>query len=130
MNLRDWTKQYVKNKDLILRKLVDFEEGEESIIFHFKDKDVEYLIDENLGPKTISFISRKGQKMVVCIANKKNLDFLTTKWNKLKVVSDLSLVFADVNNTNKWVINPFVHSRICDEDALKKGLKSMYDNTF
>ncbi len=130
LTLKDWTINFVKNKDLIARKLVGFEEKSGFLLFHFKDKDVEYFIHEKLGEETIVAVKRNSNKTVACKATRDNLVFLIKNWGVFRSIEGLSFIFADPSSGQKWLINPFVHSKICDDEALQKGLESMYENTF
>ncbi|MBU1202131.1 MAG: hypothetical protein KJ583_05795 [Nanoarchaeota archaeon] len=130
IKLEDWTIHFVKNKDLIARKLINYEEKEGFILFHFKDKDVKYYVKEHLDATILSLIKEDCFKTIVCLADKKNLDFLIDNWDLFKGIETLSLLFVRMSDNAKWIINPFVHSKICDDSALKLGLTSMYDNTF
>ncbi len=130
MTLKEWTICFIKNKDLIFRKLVDYEEKENSILFHFKDKDHNYFIEEELNTFSLELVKLSGLKTIVCLATKSNLKFFMSNWNKFKVVEELSFIFANPVSNTKWLINPFVHNKICDEDSLKTGLESMFSNAF
>lgn len=130
INLKEWTINYVKNKDLIFRKLKDFDESKDSVIFHFKDKDVEYLISSELDDNVVIFLNSKGHKAVVCDSRKSNLDYILKNWNKLKVRENFIILMVKLETGEKFVLNPHVHNKICDEASLKKGLQSLYNNAF
>lgn len=83
-----------------------------------------------MDDKVFSFLKENDFKSVVCLANKKNLDFLIANWNVFKKVENFSIIFADIKNHDKWIINPEVHNRVCDDSSLVTGLKSMYSNSF
>ena len=50
-------------------------------------------------------------------------------WDKLTKYTSLMLYFVNPFSKldKKWVINPHVHSKICDDKALRNGLKSMFE---
>ncbi|MFH1770434.1 MAG: hypothetical protein ABH828_02655 [archaeon] len=130
ITLKQWTINFVKNKDLLKKELVDYEEKDSTIIFNFKNGVHRYLIVEIMNDEIFSFLKEKGFKSIVCFANKKNLDFLIANWKVFSEVENFFIIFADVKNHDKWMINPRVHSHICDDSSLIVGLKSMYDNSF
>ncbi|MBU0667276.1 MAG: hypothetical protein ABIC91_05115 [Nanoarchaeota archaeon] len=130
INLKEWTVYYVKNKDLINRKLKSFDESSDRINFHFKDFDHTYYIRETLNSDVFDISNIHGKKSIVCLASRENLDFLIKHWNEFKTFQDSSLIFVDLSSNNKWLINPFVHNKICDEESLVMGLKTMFENTF
>lgn len=130
MTLKEWTIHFVKNKDLIHKNLVDYEEQGETLVFHFKNKEHKYFVLHDLDDSVISFIKQSGFKTVVCIAKKDNLKFLIDNWHSFKSVENLNLIFVRISDNKRWIINPFVHSRICDDNSLVLGLETMYSNTF
>jgi len=130
MTLKEWTVHFVKNKDLLQKKLVSYEEKDNIIAFHFKNVDKEYLLVENLNESVLSFVKHPGFKNVVCSAKKENLKFLIDNWTELKKIENFNFIFVNVRNNVCWIINPFVHNKICDDSSLILGLKSMYSNTF
>ncbi|NQU98117.1 hypothetical protein HQ533_01505 [Candidatus Woesearchaeota archaeon] len=130
ITLKEWTIHFVKNKDLLQKNLVDYEEKENPIVFHFKDKDCQYLILEVLDDSVFSFIRQTGLKTVVCLGKKENLNFFIENWKTFSSIQDLNFVFARIHDSRRWIINPFVHNKICDDESLVLGLKSMFSSTF
>ncbi|MBU0471869.1 MAG: hypothetical protein KKF89_01610 [Nanoarchaeota archaeon] len=128
--LKEWIINFVKNKDLMYRKLVSYEEAEKTVLFHFKDKDQAYFILPQLNQSIFLLIKEDGQKTIVCLASRDNLKFLIDNWSSFSVVNDLNFVFVSVQTNKRWIINPGVHSKICDDDSLVFGLESMYSATF
>lgn len=131
MTLKQWTINFVKNKDLFLKSLKDCEEeSENKLVFHFKDKDQKYLLVETLDDSSIEFLKDKTSKRIVCQASMANRDFLIKHWKDFSSDTDLSIIFVRLVDHAKWLINPHVHSKICDDEALKTGLESMYSAAF
>jgi hypothetical protein len=54
---------------------------------------------------------------------------LVDNWDKLIKFPSLTLYFVNPFSKldKKWLINPYVHSKICDDKSLKTGLKSMFE---
>ena len=76
MTLKDWTVQFVKNKDLLQKALIGYDEEDSKVVFHFKDKDRLYFVVHKLDDASLSFIKDEGFKSIVCFANKTNFQFL------------------------------------------------------
>jgi len=127
--LKEWTVQYVKNKDLAFRKLVKFEDDEKNNIinFHFKDKDNKHYILEKLDEKIISLINNSDWKTIVCLNIDENFDFLIKHWDKLSKIHNLNIIFVNLKTSEKWLINPKLHSMIADPDSIRIGLRTMFD---
>jgi len=65
---------------------------------------------------------------VVTFNTLENFDFLLNHWGKLKDVKNLTIYFINPFSKldKKWVIKPHVHDRICEQNSLKKGLRSIF----
>ena len=130
LNLKQWAVYFVKNKDLFEKKLQSYEEKENIIEFHFKDKDVFYLISEVLNEEAIIFGKGDGFRVIICKASRVNLQFLIQNWKSFMVSKDLLVIFADIEANRRMIVKPYVHNMITEESVLKSGLESLYDNAF
>jgi hypothetical protein len=126
--LKEWTVKYLKHRDIMLRTIVKIDEKPESLAVEFKDKDQFFLIRTVLDEDVINEINDK-QISIITLNSKENFDFLIDKWKKLVKFQDLTLFFVNPFSEleEKWFISPYVHNKICDDDSLKQGLKSMFD---
>jgi hypothetical protein len=127
MNLTEWSVNYVKHRDLLDRKLLDFEIKDSTIKFRFKDKEVYYFIEDTLGEDIFKRFEKKEPKTIVCNHNQQNFDFLVNNWNDFAKIENLVIIFYNEKNQDKWLINPFMHNKIADSKKLKQGLKALYD---
>jgi hypothetical protein len=127
--LKNWTINFVKNKDMTSKKLVKYDEDEKNncIVFHFKDKINKHYILEKIDDKIIPQISNNDWKTIVCLNIDDNFNFLIKNWDKLSKINNLSLIFVSLKTQDKWVINPKLHSMIADPDSIKTGLRTMFD---
>ncbi|MEM4259995.1 MAG: hypothetical protein QXG00_02060 [Candidatus Woesearchaeota archaeon] len=129
MNLTDWTVNYVKHKDLILKNLISFNVKQKIIEFIFKDRIHDYFIEENLKIENIRPIYDKNtnhQKTIVCIHKKDNFNFLIENWSEL-VKQNVTYIFVNIEHNDKLIINPMLHNKIADQKSLIQGLKTMFD---
>lgn len=124
--LLEWTNNYLKNRDLTLRKIVSLKVDEKNnfIDVKFKDKTVHYQIVPVLTQQTFS---GTGNRVVVCLNSKENFDFLIKNWNEFSKIKDFCILFVNLKHNDKWLINPYVHSLIADPESLESGLKTMFD---
>jgi hypothetical protein len=126
-NLKEWAIAFVKNKDLVQKKLVDYKEHEDRIDFNFKDKKQTYFIEDVLNEKLFDKIKNTENKTVICSNSEENLKFLIKNWDKLSKERSLNFIFVNLKLQDKWQINPYIHSSIADKSSLKSGLKAMFD---
>jgi len=121
-----WTENYLKNRDLTLRKIVSMTVDNKNnfIDVKFNDKTVKYIIFPILSDQALSGV---GNRTVVCLNSTENFNFLIKNWAKLSKIKDFSMLFVNLNSNDKWLINPYVHSLIADPESLESGLKTMFD---
>ena len=125
--LYDWAKTFVKNKDLVMRKLVGIDDKKDHFIAKYKDKEVTHFVTETLTDKAFSQIEGVTHKAIVCLNSEANLAFLTKHWKKLSEIKNLSFIFVNLKMHDKWVINPHLHSMVADPDSIESGLRTMYE---
>lgn len=123
--LLDWTEQYIKNKDLTLRKIVSTKKDptQGTLDVRYKDKQVMHYTMIALSDKVFELTAQN--KIIVCLNTKDNFNFLVKHWTKLAQQKNMSMIF--VSDGDKWLINPYVHNMIADPDSLESGLKAMFD---
>ncbi len=127
--LKEWTLAFVKHKDLAFGKLVEIKESkkENKIDFKFKDKTNTHIITEKLDESVLKSIEKIEHKTIVCLNNEDNFNFLTKNWKKIVQIKNLTFIFVNLKNQEKWLINPHIHNMIAEEESLVAGLKAMFD---
>lgn len=130
--LKDWLKGYVKHRDVFLKSIQLIDDNEDGFTVKFKDRETIYIIIPTLTDlNAIIEKSEEQLQTVIAVLNiKKNLDFLILNWHKLD--SDPNLTFFFINPDSKkdlcWIIRPYQHSKIADEDSLKTGLLALFES--
>jgi len=128
----DWTLKYIKNKDIISKKIEKIENGKDGFDLYVKYKDREQYF--MIAPK-IEDIDSLIQKVnnsfyfsIVTMNSKENFDIVLKNWNMLISFKFLNIIFVNPfsETDKKWVIFPHTHHKICDEKSLETGLKSMF----
>lgn len=123
--LLEWTIHFVKNKDLLHKKILNHKINGDEIIFEFKDKKHVYKIepDFNQIPKGDGF-------MTISTLNKRsNIEFLYKNWEELKKNPKLSVLFVNLKNHEKFMLTPKTHDLITEKASLKLGLLTMMETT-
>lgn len=119
--LNEWTVIYIKNKDLLQRKLKGIEEKGSVLTCTYTDKVQEYILQEQLDcryeGKSVTF---------VCPAARNNLDYLLKEWKNLTQKKNTTIIFVNLENSEKCIINPSTHQFVADEESLELGLRSMF----
>lgn len=130
--LADWTINFIKNKDIITKKIEQIENGKDGFDLYVKYKDREQyfiiaqnIIDINL---IIQRINNEFYFSIVTLNSKENLETILKSWSKLINFKFLSIIFVNPFSEidKKWIVFPHTHNKICDESSLKNGLKSMF----
>ena len=128
--LQDLAETYTKNRDLIVKKILSIEKNDKGFLVKYKDKEVNFFIIPLLkGLDFLNALKSEDYITTVVLNTTENLDFLIKNWNSLCNYKNLSLCFVNPFSTTekKWIIHPYIHSRICDESSLKQGLRSMFE---
>jgi hypothetical protein len=127
MNLLEWTVTYIKYKDSFVKRIASIEQNErdQSLLITLKTgKKEKYLCRENL--KEIS-LKELNEDKVTCLNRKSNLDWLIDNWDALKD-KKIIFLFANIDKSECWALNTFMHHTVTDKAALKLGLKSLFDS--
>jgi len=131
--LKEWIINFFKNKDLILKKIESIKENKQGfdVYIKFKDKEKFFIIEpsiENID-NTLSRLDDKRHFGLVLLNTNDNFDILVNNWNKFIKIKNLCIYFVNPFSKldKKWIIYPYTHNNICEEGALEKGLRSMYE---
>jgi len=131
--LVDWTMNYVKNKDLVLKKLEKIEKEKDGFDLYAKYKDKEnYFVVMPILNDMNSLLQRlngTAHYTIVALNSGENFKTLIENWSKLVHFKFLNMIFVNPfsNLDKRWVIFPHTHDKICDAASLKTGLKSMFE---
>jgi hypothetical protein len=137
--LFDWAFHFIKNKDVILKKIVNIQEylNQGYIYVEYKDKKMIYYVVpfisdfEKIWSELQEFKknTKSTDSCIVMFNNKDNLDKIMDKWDVIDKDPNLQLVFANPFSMmdKRWIIAPYTHSRITEPAALKKGLNALFD---
>jgi len=124
MNLKEWTKQHIKHKNLILQNLQHMEESNNEFICKYKDKTTTFSVHEQLENA-----ARNKNTTIVCQNNKENVELLLKQWNSFVTHEHLCILFVEPKSNKKWHICPNSHDKIVEKTQLKKGIMAIYSHS-
>lgn len=127
MNLLEWTKHYIKFKDCIKKQIQSIEEKEDRIVVQEKKGEKIYCVSENIEDKLLTQKKCEGKKYLITLNKKQNVTFLAENWDLIKD-EDVTIIFANTETNESWMIHPKTHSRISEDKSLKPGLIALYEN--
>jgi hypothetical protein len=128
MDLKEWAIAFIKHRDLAFRRIASIDDkGKELLVKQKDSKEIHNHVAEKIDDALLKKIHSEDNKMIFCLNTEENLEFLIKHWDKFKIINNLTLVFANLKNDDKWIINPKLHSIIADSASIKQGLQSMYD---
>ncbi|MCB9362361.1 hypothetical protein H6504_02905 [Candidatus Woesearchaeota archaeon] len=120
--LLKWLRRFLKNKDLILRKIVEMKENR--IVY----KDKELL---TLGFTDLEDVLQEDKDQAIAVAvfnTRNNLEVLLKRWKDLVTYERLTIYFINPQGVeNRWIISPHLHNKVADPESLETGIKTMAD---
>lgn len=131
--LSDWTINFIKNKDIIAKKIESIENGRNGFDLHVKYRDREqyFIIAPSIRDidSIISRINNNAYYSIVTLNSRENFDAMIKSWPKLISFKFLNIIFVNPFSQldKKWIVFPHTHHKICDEVSLENGLKSMFE---
>lgn len=129
--LVEWTIHFIKNKDVLTKKIEKIENGKNGFDLYVKYKDREqyFIIIPNIVDmdSTIQKLNNDFYFSIVTLNSANNLNAVLKNWAKLVHFKFLNIIFVNPFSEldKKWIIFPHTHQKICDEKSLEYGLQSM-----
>jgi len=124
-----WAIRFIENRGSIRRDITNIEKNKDGFEFivNYKDKSRYFVVETALDNSLFSKLKNDKNYGVFTLNNGPNTKFIIDNWKKLIGFSSLSLFFANPFSTldKVWIINPYIHDKICDVSSLRTGLKSM-----
>ena len=131
--LIDWAINFIKNKDIVAKKIEKIENNKDGFDLYVKYKDREqyFIIVADIGD--IDLITQKINNnhyfSIVTLNSKGNFDAMLKNWDKLINFRFLSIIFVNPFSglDKKWIVFPYTHHKISDDSSLKNGLKAIFE---
>ncbi|MBI2660544.1 hypothetical protein HYX07_05260 [Candidatus Woesearchaeota archaeon] len=131
--LSEWTVNFIKNKDIIAKKIESIENGKNGFDLYVKYRDREqYFIIAPIISNIDSIIQKidnNAHYTIVMLNSRENFNAIVKDWHKLVSFKFLSIIFVNPFSEldKKWMVFPYTHHKVCDESSLEKGLRSMFE---
>jgi len=145
--LVDWTINFIKNKDIVAKKIEKIENGKDGFDLYvkYKDKEQYFIIAPNLADidsimqrivscervrnEAHSHSTDKLHFTIVTLNSKENFEAMLKSWDKLINFKFLSIIFVNPFSDldKKWIVFPYTHHKISDDSSLKNGLKTIFE---
>jgi len=125
-DLKEWSINFIKHKDIFTGKLIDFKIEDNLIEFNFKDRKQLYVIMPLLN-ESIKRYLKEGYVSVVCLNKRENVKFLIVSWNLFIKYSKLNFIFVNPKLNEKWGIYPSMHHFVAEKESFALGIKSLFE---
>lgn len=125
--LLEWAEHYFKSRDAFRKEIVSIDKKEDRIIINFSNRSETVIAVAEL--ENLKESELQENTAIITLNNRKNVDCLYFKWNRLKDFVSLRIYFINPfsNTDKKWIIAPHIHHKICDEQSLRAGLIAMFE---
>lgn len=130
--LSEWTINFIKNKDIIAKKIESIENGKNGFDLYVKYRDREqyFIIAPSIADMDpiIHRLSNNSHYTIVALNSRENFDAMIKNWRRLISFKFLNIIFVNPFSQldKKWIVFPHTHHKICDEVSLENGLKTMF----
>ena len=124
--LIEWAENYFRSRDIFHKKIISLESSEDRIKITYKDKQETIFVFVDLSELVLEMLCEDSS--IITINSRSNLDFLLLNWDKFACIKSFKLYFINPFSTTepKWIIHPYIHSKIAEPSALKIGLISLF----
>ena len=130
MDLYEWTREYIRFRDVLRREIKSTTEGDRSIIVTEKKKEKTYIIEEKLsdGINEIKKHDKKEHLIITTLNTENNSKELISSWDELLKYEDLTIIFCHPGTNEKWLIHPKSHDKISEKKQLKESVRTLLES--
>ena len=97
--LVDWTVNFIKNKDIISKKIEKIENGKDGfdLYVRYKDREQYFIIAANIADidAIIQKLNSNSYFSIVTLNSKENFDIVIKNWNRLIGFKFLNIIFVN-----------------------------------
>ena len=128
--LIEWFETYLKNRDIVHRKIVDMNKDGNDLEVKFKDKTQKFRFFTAFDSLDSEFLERNENPALVFLNTRKNLNSLIINWDKLVQFPKLCVYFVNPfsETDTRWILFPYTHNQISERKSLETGLQSMFSS--
>lgn len=130
-HLVEWTVDYLKNKDVMLRKIELIEKNKYGFDIYVKSNDKEqfFIVKPVIDNANDIFSKLDSERHfgLVVLNTAGNLDVLVKRWDDFAKIKGLAVYFVNPFSQldKRWIVYPYTHNSICERGSLERGLKAM-----
>lgn len=140
--LKEWAVQYIKNKDIIRKNILNLKENISNIdiFIEFKEKKQVIIVKPIITDiKTLLLRLNKAktsldakQAVLVVLNNKKNLKSIKDDWDNLIKDPGLSIYFVNPLSMIQriWIVYPYTHAKISTKNTLNTLFEAVQEIGF
>ena len=131
--LAEWAVNYIKNKDIIERKIENIEKNSEGydIFVKRKDKEQYFIIMPFINDisEIMGKLSPDKSISLVVFNSHENFEMIVKNWGKFADLKNFNIYFVNPFShlDKKWIVYPYTHARISDNSSLERGLRAMFE---
>ncbi len=111
MNLKEWTKEFIRFKDCMKRQIITLEETEKGFLVEEKKEVKHYLVQEDLTLPE----ERSEKTFIMTMHTKENVQVLKDQWEVFAKEKTLTIYFVNIKTNEKWHIQPYIHAKITED---------------
>lgn len=128
--MTEWVIHYVKNKDILDKNILSIDKTPDGLCIKFKKGEQFYLIlptITNIDAIVQKIKERKNLTLVV-LNSRDNFQLIAQYWKRFIDYEQFNILFINPFSKldKRWIINPYIHNKICDSTSLVAGLRSIF----
>lgn len=128
MELKEWTKHYIKFKDAMKKKIKNIAETEFGYEVEEKDGNKVFYVIHHIEDGIHHLEELKGEKIYFVTPNTQtNVKQTIQSWDTLKEHKELTIIFANPKTNESWLLHPNTHANVSEINSLEQGLQSLYE---
>ncbi len=125
MELYEWTKHNITYKDSMKKQILKQTFNENNILVEEKKGKKHYYINEQLQ-KISKYAKEKETIYLICSNTKENIEELYKSWEQFIANRKLTIIFANPETNQSWLIHPRTHEFISDREKIEEGFQTLH----
>ena len=128
MELKEWTKHYIKFKDAMKKKIKTITEKEFGYEVEEKDGKKVYYVVHHVSDGLKHIEELKGERIYFITPNTQtNVKETVKSWESLKDHRELTIIYANARTNESWLLHPYTHANVSEEGSLEQGLQALFE---
>lgn len=129
MELKEWTKYYIKFKDAMKKRIKEIHEKEYGYVVEEKNGNKTYYVINHIQEGIAHLDNLKGEKIYFVTPNTKtNIKETITQWKQLCEHKELTIIYANPKANESWLLHPHTHANVSEQESLAQGLQTLYES--